>query len=113
MNIYCEYLKPYHIQVLTLRTTPPQASLQEEHGPGRPESSAGQSPDPSSGPQPDKSQTGDGNHRRFSTRARKPSKRKQGIMSDEKLQKESKILKNAARERREEAHTLLPLLPDI
>ena len=101
-------MKLYHIQVLTCQAALHQASLPKKRDPGRPKSSAAQSPALASGFQPAKSQTSDGNHRRFSTRDRKPSKRKQGILSDEELERESKILKKAARQRREEVYTMLP-----
>ena len=89
------------MRLLTRQVTPP--SLSKKRGLGRPKKSGAAASDSQSA----KSQTSDGN-RKFPSRACKHSKRKKGILSDEVLERESSILKKAAKQRQEEVQTLLP-----
>ena len=94
------------MQLLTCQVAPP--SLQKKGGPGRPKKCGAAA----SGSQPARSQTtGSDGNRRFPTRARKSSKRKQGIPSDKELGRESSILKKAAKERQEEVGSAVQTLP--
>ena len=65
-----------------------------------------------SGPQPARPQISDGN-RRFPTRARKLNERKQGVPSDEELERKFSILKKAAKQRQGGVQTPLPFPQDI